>query len=303
MSTKIDRISISISPPERFSFKHTVGSHGWSDLPPFSTGESLSELEYTFLDKSGLKAVPAKISIVNGEITVSISENIDDKIFLEKIKRDTAHILRLDEDLSEFYEIVDVEGNLKWISEKYAGRLLRSPTVFEDLIKTICTTNCSWSLTKSMVSNLVRELGVSSNDGAKAFPTASAMASQPESFYRESIRAGYRAPYLVEIAEAVASKKIDPESWLSPDLSTAELKNELKSVKGIGNYAAENMLKLLGRYDGLALDSWLRAQFYKKHNFEETCDDKTIRDFYENFGSWRGLAIWCDMTQRWFEEN
>jgi len=74
-------------------------------------------------------------------------------------------------------------------------------------------------------------------------------------------------------------------------------------VKGCGDYAAENLLKLLGRYDGLALDSWLRSQFYKKHNREKVCPDKKIERHYTKFGDWKGLAIWCDMTERWFDEK
>ena len=67
-----------------------------------------------------------------------------------------------------------------------------------------------------------------------------------------------------------------------------------------GDYAADNMLKLLGRYDGLALDSWLRAQFYKKHNRGRKCPDKKIEKHYAKYGDWKGLAIWCDMTEDWF---
>ena len=37
-------------------------------------------------------------------------------------------------------------------------------------------------------------------------------------------------------------------------LALPDLIKEMKSVKGVGNYAAENLLKLIGRYDGLALD-------------------------------------------------
>jgi hypothetical protein len=81
------------------------------------------------------------------------------------------------------------------------------------------------------------------------------------------------------------------------------LKKVIKSVKGFGDYAAENLLKLLGRYDGLALDSWLRSQFYKKHNREKVCADKKIERHYKRFGEWKGLAIWCDMTERWFDEK
>jgi N-glycosylase/DNA lyase len=177
---------------------------------------------------------------------------------------------------------------------------LRSPIVWEDLIKTICTTNCSWALTKKMVGNLVELLGVAASDGRKAFPTPSAMAAQPEKFYRDEIRAGYRSPYFVELSERVASGKLDVEGWLNSDLPTAELKKQLKGVKGVGDYAAENLLKLLGRYDGLALDSWLRGQFYKTHNNGRVCKDKKIERHYVKFGDWKGLAIWCDMTERWF---
>src|SRR5437773_6838408 len=152
-----------------------------------------------------------------------------------------------------------------------------------------------------MVVNLVDKLGETAADGQKSFPTARAMASRDAAFYREEIRAGYRSPYFVELAESVASGRVDPESWMHSELSTDELKKELKKVKGVGDYAAENMLKLLGRYDGLALDSWLRAQFYKTHNRGKVCADKKIDKFYHQFGQWKGLAMWCDMTASWFK--
>jgi len=165
----------------------------------------------------------------------------------------------------------------------------------------ICTTNCSWALTEKMVQGLVNELGQESDDGRKAFPPAEALAQKPEKFFRDKIRAGYRAPYLKELANRVASGELDPESWPSSDLPVAELLKEMKGVKGVGNYAAENLLKLIGRYDGLALDSWTRAQFYKSRNNGRVANDKKIAKFYARFNSWRGLALWCDMTRDWLE--
>ena len=82
--------------------------------------------------------------------------------------------------------------------------MLRSPTVFEDLVKMICTTNCSWSLTEKMVTGLVQSLGRESDDGRKSFPTPGAMALMPVKFYVDEVRAGYRAPYLKELADRVA---------------------------------------------------------------------------------------------------
>jgi N-glycosylase/DNA lyase len=175
--------------------------------------------------------------------------------------------------------------------------------VFEDLVKTVCTTNCSWALTKIMTMNLVEKLGVPAENGKKAFPTPDAMAKVSTEFYREEIRAGYRAAYFAELAEAVASGCVNPESWLDSELPAKELKREMKKIKGVGDYAADNLLKLVGSYEGLALDSWVRAQFYRKHNDGAVCADKQIESFYDKFGKWRGLVAWCDVTERWFSER
>lgn len=291
-------ISLFLETPANFSFKHTVYGHGWCDLLPFHLDEKDWRLRYVFA--AGQEPVSAVISDSDGRLKIEVSRRGFDKA---KLLRDVRHILRLDDPLDEFYRLTDSVEQLAWISISNAGRLIRSPTVFEDMVKTLCTTNCSWSLTKSMVTRLVETLGEQDGSGARAFPDAEAMASHRESFYRKEIRAGYRSPFFVELAERVASGRLNPESWLLSDLPTAELKREIKQIKGFGEYAADNLLKLLGRYDGLALDSWLRSQFYKKHNREKACTDKKIESHYRKFGPWKGLAIWCDMTERWFDER
>lgn len=288
-----------IETAKNFSFPHTIFSHGWSDLLPFIVDEENQVLKYTFSSVKKEKPVTATITAEKGGLRVELSRTPKD---FERILSGIRHILRFDDGLEEFYELSYGRESFHWIVETNAGRLLRSATVFEDLVKTLCTTNCSWGLTKNMVTNLVETLGETGTKGHKAFPTASALASQTEAFYRNEIRAGYRSPYFVELGERVASSEIDPESWLDSELPSDELKKEIKQIKGVGNYAAENMLKLLGRYDGLALDSWLRAQFYKKHNSQKTCTDKKIEKHYKAFGKWKGLAIWCDMTQEWFDD-
>ncbi len=47
-------------------------------------------------------------------------------------------MFRLDEDLSGFYAVVGGGGELAWCASG-AGCMLRAPTVFEDVVKTICT--------------------------------------------------------------------------------------------------------------------------------------------------------------------
>ena len=46
-----------------------------------------------------------------------------------------SHMFRLDEDLSAFYALVAADGELSWCALG-AGRMLRAPTVFEDVVKT-----------------------------------------------------------------------------------------------------------------------------------------------------------------------
>lgn len=290
--------SIFIEMPETFGFPQTLESHGWSQLLPFAVNRETWHLSGVFSGVNSEKPVAATVAEASGAIAIEIAEKEVNRETQNKIARDVRHVLRLDDDLSQFYRLMKTEKRLAWIAENKAGRLLRSPTVFEDLVKTVCTTNCSWALTKKMTANLVEKLGAETASGKRAFPTAEQMASVPKEFYANEIRAGYRSAYFVELAELVAGGKINPESWLDSDLPTDELKKEMKQIKGVGDYAAENLLKLVGRYDGLALDSWLRAQFYKKHNGGGICADREIESFYAKFGEWRGLAIWCDLSER-----
>ncbi|MEO7672985.1 MAG: hypothetical protein ABIU09_02780 [Pyrinomonadaceae bacterium] len=283
---------IVIPRPENFSFVHAVNGHGWSDLLPFEYDDAQAKLHYVY--RSSQSGKPNSVIISEAGVTLKIETRT--KGNGNEAIRNVRHVLRLDEDLDDFYSTIASHEMLSWVQKSQAGRLLRSHCVFEDLVKTMCTTNCSWALTKNMTTNLVEKIGEPADNGRHAFPTPQSMAGLPESFYRDEIRAGYRSPYFVELAEAVAGGRLDPESWLLSDLPTEELKKEIKKVKGIGDYAAENMLKLLGRYDGLALDSWLRAGFYKKYNREKVCSDKKIEKHYKQFGKWKGLAMWCDMT-------
>ncbi len=282
-----------------FNFHRTVLSHGWCALLPFELDRKKWRL-VRVLDRGQTKPVTVEISASKTGLSVSTSRAVG-KRAAENIVRDVRHMFRLDDDLSNFYHAMSADSDFAWITKEGAGRLLRSPTVFEDLVKMICTTNCSWALTEKMVTAVVNELGPSSDDGRKSFPTPEVMAGKSVNFYRDTIRAGYRAPYLHELAQRVGSGELNVESWLTSDAPPDDLLKEMKSVKGVGNYAAENLLKLIGRYDGLALDSWTRAQFARARNNGRAASDKKIFRFYSRFNSWRGLALWCDMTRHWLD--
>jgi 3-methyladenine DNA glycosylase/8-oxoguanine DNA glycosylase len=294
-------MQITIRPPRNFNFKRTVLSHGWYALLPFEFDEKTWTLTRVLETKAG-PPVTVRLSSKKATVEIELDRPPGAKAS-SAIQRDVRHMLRLDDDIGSFYKLVSAESDFSWILQQGAGRLLRSPTVFEDLVKMICTTNCSWALTETMTNRLVKNLGREARDGRNAFPDAAAMAEVPEKFYRDEVRSGYRAPYLKELADRVASGSLEVEAWLDSELPTAELKKQMKQVKGVGDYAAENLLKLVGRYDGLALDSWTRAKFATLRNRGRAASDKRIERYYSRFNSWRGLALWCDMTRDWLDES
>lgn len=294
-------MELKIPTPRNFSYRRTVASHGWYQLPPFALDTAKWELSRVI--NVGQKP-PVTIFLTDRKTHVRVNTSRPlTKPESAIVLRDARHVLRLDDDLAPFYLTTSNDPEFSWIGEQGAGRLLRSPTVYEDLVKMICTTNCSWALTLKMVNGLVNNLGRATNDdandGRKSFPDAEAMAAMPLQFFVDEVRAGYRAPYLKELAGRVASGELNVEEWLSSELPTRDLLKQMKGVKGVGDYAAENLLKLLGRYDGLALDSWTRARFFELRNKGRKANDKKIARYYAKFNEWRGLALWCDVTRDW----
>lgn len=294
---------LSITTPPSFSFTCTIYSHGWSALPPFEVDGERHKLARLLEMNDGTLAL-CSLSGTETGIAAEIQSNKKlSATHKTEIKTQLRACFRLSEKMQEFYEEARRYKHYRWIPTSGAGRMLRAPTVFEDVVKMICTTNCSWALTESMVGNLTTKLGKHFGDGLHSFPAPEAMAGVTESFMRKTIRTGYRSPYLLELAERVASGKLDLESWRISTLPTDELFKQVKSVKGMGDYAAGNILKLLGRYDYLGLDSWVRGKYYELHRNGRKVSDKTIEKHYKPLGKWKGLFFWLEMTKYWYDDK
>jgi len=289
---------------EPVDFRRTLASHGVATLPPNVVDEEAWTLTTT-LGVDG--SVPPTVHVRSGppgHAVVSAPGASLKKAERDHVLQTIRHMLRLDEDLSGFYAQVAADPDLSWAAAG-AGRMLRSPSVFEDVVKTICTTNCTWSATVRMVTALVGELGLPARGERpgtpyRAFPTPAAMAAADEAFYTDVVRAGYRGPYLRTLAAAVADGALDLEALATKttdELSDDDLERQLLAIAGIGPYAAAHVMMLLGRHSRLVLDSWTRPK-YAKLNGRKAKDAAIVRRF-RRYGPWAGLAFWLMLTEDW----
>jgi N-glycosylase/DNA lyase len=228
----------------------------------------------------------------------------------ERIVDRVRHVLRLDEDLSPFYEVAREDPELAWVTSG-AGRMVRSPTVFEEIVKTVCTTNCAWGATVRMVNALVEHLGTKAPRApaegveGRAFPTPDAMAGAGEDFYRDVVRAGYRGRYFIALAESVASGDLDVEELgraTADEVADDELEARLLALPGVGPYAAAHVMMMLGRYSRLILDSWTRPT-YARLQGRRALKDSTILKRWRRYGDYAGLAFWLYLTKSWVDDG
>ncbi len=290
---------------EPVDLPRTIQSHGLVDLPPFRPSEDGRTLEVTVrLASSGPRTLKIAAGRA-GHASVALEGRGPAPAALEA----AAHILRLEQDLSAFYAKAAENPSLAWIT-RGAGRIIRSQTVFEDVVKTICTTNCAWSATVRMVGALVQHLGEPAPGAppdsplGRAFSTPAAMAEAPLTFYADTVRAGYRGAYLRSLAEAVASGELDLEllATASPeDLPDEEVEAELLELPGVGPYAAAHIMMMLGRYSRLILDSWTRPKYAEVNG--RKAKDSTIERRFRRYGPYAGLAFWLVLTRDWVEDE
>jgi 3-methyladenine DNA glycosylase/8-oxoguanine DNA glycosylase len=285
-----------------------MNSHGFVELPPLRLAPDARSLEVTVpVERSRPRVVRIEPNGDGyGRITV-LGPAISARV-AERMLAASRHILRLDADLSGFYAIAADDPQMSWVVAG-AGRMIRSPTVFEDVVKTICTTNCAWSATVRMVNALVANLGEPAAgvraDGAyaRAFPSAIAMAEVPERFYRDVVRAGYRGAYLIRLARAVAAGELDLEALgraPSDELDDDELEARLLALPGVGPYAAAHIMMTIGRYSRLILDSWSRPTYAKLVRRRAVSDPTIVRRF-RRYGPYAGLAFWLFITRDWVQ--
>jgi len=288
---ELSRLPLRGAGGEPIDFMRTIGSHGVAQLAPATLDESAKT--YRRVLRLGERVVPITMREEAGSIVVDSAIRLG-KRDAARVVDAVARMFRLDDDLAPFYaRIADDEG-LRWAASG-AGRLLASPTVFEDVVKTICTTNCVWGATVRMTSALVER-------GGGAFPEPSLLAKTPDAWYRDVAKMGYRGPYIKSIARDVAAARLDLEAFLpGRGMDDDEVEERLRELPGVGPYAAAHVMQLLGRHKRLVLDSWTRPTYLRLAG-KKRAKDRSIERAFARYGEYAGLAFWLFVTHDWHVE-
>jgi 3-methyladenine DNA glycosylase/8-oxoguanine DNA glycosylase len=286
------KLNLSVHPP--FSLLTAVKSHGWVQLSPFDFDEGDCTLTYVRQLDSG-RVTEVRVQERGSSVGVSVQVNDElSEAECGQVAREVEWMLGLGQDFSAFYDLARQEPKLAHVEEQARGRILRSPTLFEDTVKTILTTNTSWAGTIRMVEALVSQFGapLPADRNRRAFPTPEQLADTDVETLRSETRLGYRAPYVLELARSVVAGDLDLESLKTADIPTPELRKRLLAIKGVGEYAMANLLMILGRYDFIPVDSWALNVVSHEWYGGEPVGRAEVEAAFERWGEWKGLAYW-----------
>ena len=286
-ATTIRRLRLAAPPP--FHLERVVGAHGWRNLPPFRWDED-----------AGVIATAAEIG---GHPTdLSLSQPSAGKIVVEwtglaskqSIAAVATRMLMLDIDLTEFQRRCQNRKRLRHVAEEGLGRMLRSPTLWEDVVKVLCTTNVNWGGTRSMTGRLVEAFGKRTPLGFRCFPGPERLARARPATLAARARLGYRSGPLSDLARAIVAGDLNLSHWEESSLTTLDLQDKIMAFKGLGPYAAASILALVCRYDYLPVDSEFMSHVTSVHFKGERPTRALAERVYRSWGRWKYLAYWFE---------
>ncbi len=294
---------LSMPAPSDFVLARDVCSYGYFMLAPNHWDAQDRVLRRVLSLRDGTvnsRPVALEISQRRQSLRITLSSTLSTAEH-ELVRTQVARMLRLDESAERIAAFHTRDPRFK---KGGRGRLLRSPTLFEDVVKTVTSCNVQWPGTITMNRRLCEVLGSPVKlEGVTlhAFPTAAQMAKARPTTLRSRCRVGYRDQRLVELARlftlAPAKGGVD-QAWMqNPATNDEHLFKYLVKLPGIGPYAAANIMQLLGRYGRLPLDTEAARHGREVLGFKGTAASvmRQVRAHFAPFGEDAFRSYWFEM--------
>lgn len=298
----VQMVSNFISVPPPFGFVPTVQSHGWWELQPFSWDRDQRVLHL------GLRLPGDRIAAVRLKDAVErcgMFWEADESLTPAQQESAVWHIrsvFRLDENLSHFYRLCWRQECYKDLVLMGAGRILRAPTLFENLVKGICGTNIQWKQAVACI-NRVADLGDPVPDSAlRLFPTPEQILKAGEGYLKETARLGYRAKAVRELSEMALHPDFRGPLVEQGRLRGEDLREFFLSIPGIGPVTAHYLLVMYGEYGYLPVDSSVVDLVQKKYCKGVKPTQERIEEIYQPYGKYKALVVWYELARyrEWF---
>jgi len=281
-----------IRPPADYLLRRDACSYGYFLLAPNVWDPQRGTMTRTLDPGEG----PATLTIAQDQSPGATLRIAADRAMTAReradAKRQVARMLRLDDDSVRRFHSLD----RRW-RRSGRGRLFRSPTLFEDVLKTVTSCNVTWPSTVFMNRRLCEVVN-------PAFPSPSQLARRRPQTLRARCRVGYRDKRMIELARLFASGDVDVERLEDAATSDDDVMSALLSLPGVGPYAAANVLQLLGRYSRLPVDSETirHAKTALGFSGSESTIRKRVEAHYARFGDQRFRSYWFELL-RFYESK
>lgn len=284
-----------LSTPRNFGFVPTVYSHGWFQCPPFHWDAATLTLGRVL---EGAHGQPRWVTLrqeTRGALTVCVDGRAPGARGRLALDRQISTILHLDRDLRGFHRLCRKLPALRRLPRLGAGRMLRNPTLWEDVTKGICGTNVAWPQAVQMMERLCRFGAVVDDAGHHAWPRPEDLLRAGARRLRERCRVGYRADSLLAVARVAERAEL---LTLEPArLDPAELRARLLALRGIGPATAAYLLAVHGHCGELSVDSAVIAFTARKHFGGRRPTPSEVRTLYAPHGEWQALVYLFEFLQ------
>ncbi|KAK4383714.1 hypothetical protein Sango_2749700 [Sesamum angolense] len=321
MEKKTRRMIVAVG--ENFNLENAVCNHGFFMMPPnlwIPTHKSLTR--------------PLRLSNHSNSLNVSITQPPNQQFLLitpqqqhppphfsyhdrEAIRAQVVRMLRIsakDEQMVEEFHRIHPDA------KKFGfARIFRSPTLFEDIVKSILLCNCTWGRSLEMAEalcDLQQHCGKKgskrkrrSGDGWKAveddgrrisrnFPSPKEIACLDEETLNGHCNLGYRASIILDVARNIENGSLNLGDLSDGDASW--VRQRLLKIKGFGPFTVANIMMCLGFYQNIPVDTETIKHLEEVHGktgLSTKTQTQVIAEIYDKYDPFQCLAYWMEHVE------
>ncbi|KAM7509750.1 hypothetical protein LguiB_008625 [Lonicera macranthoides] len=167
--------------------------------------------------------------------------------------------------------------------KKGFGRLFRSPTLFEDTVKSLLLCACGIRRTLEMAENLCKLQSKLTDGIIRGPPTPNS--KDPA--------------HILNFAKKVENGKIKLEKY-EQEISSKKIYDSLMKINGFGPFVCANVLMCLGFYHKVPVDSKTMRHLRQDHGIEihkKKTDKAIVEQIYDKYAPFQCLAYWFELVE------